>query len=123
MIEQIKQARREKIVNKTRERARERAGEILKCTLERRKKGLPAHLIAVMSKEEIKKDKLLRESGRAGYVNWLKTGVWGEADEGKKENWDRLDEMEEQILAENERKRTALELDGSIEQVSERLEA
>ncbi|KDQ21609.1 hypothetical protein BOTBODRAFT_26047 [Botryobasidium botryosum FD-172 SS1] len=105
LLELTKEARREKVANKTRERARERAGEILKCTIECKRKGPPAHLLAVMSKEDIQRDKILRGSGWGGYVGWLRTGKWGEADEGKEENRAWLEGVEQELERENEMRR------------------
>jgi len=48
LLAHIKQARRNKILNKTREKQRERAGEVLNSTLRRRRKGVPAHIWAKM---------------------------------------------------------------------------
>ncbi|KAF5369849.1 hypothetical protein D9758_001396 [Tetrapyrgos nigripes] len=42
LLDQVREARRNKTANKTKERERERRGEVLKRTLERRRKGLPA---------------------------------------------------------------------------------
>lgn len=43
LLAHIKQARRSKVANKTREKQREAAGEILESTLRRGRKGVPAH--------------------------------------------------------------------------------
>ncbi|KAF9045790.1 hypothetical protein BDZ89DRAFT_137027 [Hymenopellis radicata] len=49
LFNQIIQARRDKIANKTKERNRERAGEILKGTAKRSATGPPAHVLAKFS--------------------------------------------------------------------------
>lgn len=61
LLAHIKQARRNKIVNKTRERQRERAGEVLKSTLRRRRKGVPAHIWAKMTDKDKLRDRLRRQ--------------------------------------------------------------
>src|SRR3984957_4513678 len=66
LLQAIKQACRDKIANKTRERERERRrGEILKCALRRRRKGPPAHVLATMT-EEKRMDSC--DVGFAGYL-------------------------------------------------------
>ena len=58
MLTAIKQARRDKILNNTRELERERRGQILACTIRRRNKGPPAHILAKMTEEDTKNHSL-----------------------------------------------------------------
>lgn len=116
LVAAVKQARREKVANKTRERERERRGEILPCTLKRARKGPPAHVLTRMSDLERRMDKVARRSvSEVGYVGatkrrlgWkLKDGGEGlrkEAGvrEGEKE---RLDREMMKLRTENERRR------------------
>ncbi|KAJ7171821.1 hypothetical protein C8R43DRAFT_979553 [Mycena crocata] len=70
--EMARAARREKIANKTRERERERRGEILPRTLERARQGPPAHVLVHMTPEERHRDKVVRGVGEVGYVGMVK---------------------------------------------------
>ena len=72
LLEAIFQARRTKIRNKTREKERERQGEILKSTLRRQRKGPPAHILAKMSPERRRMDKIARSLSEVGYVALVK---------------------------------------------------
>ncbi|KAF5382048.1 hypothetical protein D9615_004459 [Tricholomella constricta] len=72
MLEAIKAARREKIANKTRERERERRGEVLRRTILRQRKGPPAHVLAVMTPEQRRMDKIARSVSEVGYVAKVK---------------------------------------------------
>lgn len=49
LLEQIKQAKKEKIANKTREREKERSGLILPVTIRRALQGPPAHVLSRMT--------------------------------------------------------------------------
>jgi len=62
LLAHIKLARRNKILNKTREKERERAGEVLNSTLKRRRKGVPAHVWVKMTDEEKLRDQLRRQT-------------------------------------------------------------
>ncbi|KAF9511159.1 hypothetical protein BS47DRAFT_1395305 [Hydnum rufescens UP504] len=106
MLLRIKQARTERIANKTREHARERAGEVLNATRRRLRKGAPAHVWAVLSEKNKRRDRVRREVGAGGYSQWVRTGVWGEADEGKEENREMLDRIAREIRRGNLTKRT-----------------
>jgi hypothetical protein len=68
----VKEARREKIRNKTREGERERRGEILRSTVKRMNKGPPAHVLAKMTPEQKMRDRVLRGPGEAGYAGRVK---------------------------------------------------
>ena len=72
LLEQIIEARRTKIRNKTCEKERERRGEILKSTLRRQRKGPPAHILAKMSPERRRMDKIARSLSEVGYVALVK---------------------------------------------------
>ncbi|KAF7301222.1 hypothetical protein MIND_00687000 [Mycena indigotica] len=65
-------ARREKIANKTRERARERAGEVLPITLERQRGRPPGHIFSRMTPKQKHRDRVLRGVGEVGYVGMMK---------------------------------------------------
>lgn len=113
MLKAIKQARRDKIQNKTRELERERRGEILRRTIRRRNKGPPAHRIATMTKEERRMDKAARSVSEVGYVGMVKRKLgwklrdpeaWKKED-GSPQDKPRLDRMLEELRAENERRR------------------
>ena len=72
LLEQVIDARRTKIRNKTREKERERRGEILKSTLRRQRKGPPAHILAKMSPKRRRMDKVARSLSEVGYVALVK---------------------------------------------------
>ena len=72
LLDQIIEARRTKIRNKTLEKERERRGEILKSTLRRQRKGPPAHILAKMSPERRRMDKVARSVSEVGYVALVK---------------------------------------------------
>jgi len=73
LIEQVKAARREKVLNKTRERTRERQGFIFPITLRRQRKGPPAHVLAAMTPEQIRQDRVVRGSiSEVGYIGQVK---------------------------------------------------
>jgi hypothetical protein len=116
MIAAIKQARRDKILNKTRELERERRGEILPRTIHRRSKSPPAHILAKMTKEERRLDKLARHVSEVGVVGMAKMKLghklrnpdaW-KCEVGRPEDKERLDRMEKQVRLENERRRQSV---------------
>lgn len=72
MLAVIKEARREKIRNKTHEKERERRGEVLKSTLRRRRKRPPAHVISRMSDTDRRRDQIARGVSEVGYVGMVK---------------------------------------------------
>jgi hypothetical protein len=72
LLETVKQARRIKIENKTRERERERRGEVLNATIKRMRKGPPAHLLAVMTPKQKEIDRIKRLPSEGGYVGRIK---------------------------------------------------
>lgn len=77
LLERIKRARTKKILNKTREKERERAGEVLNSTLRRDRKGVPPHAWVKMSVEDQEKVKERRRAAiattltRRGYTSLL----------------------------------------------------
>lgn len=71
-LDMVKQARRNKIENKTRERERERRGEILPITIRRMRQGPPPHLLAVMTPAEKERDRIMRLPSEAGYTGRVK---------------------------------------------------
>jgi hypothetical protein len=113
MLAAIKQARRDKILNKTRQLERERRGEILPSTIHRRNKGPPAHILSKMTPEQRKLDKIARHVSEVGYVamakmklgHKLKTPDAWRREIGKPEDMTRLDRMLEEVNLENERRR------------------
>ncbi|KIM77743.1 hypothetical protein PILCRDRAFT_76421 [Piloderma croceum F 1598] len=113
MLEAIKQARRDKILNQTRQLERERRGEILPRTIRRRNKAPPAHILAKMTEKQKKMDKLARHVSEVGYVGMAKRKLghklrnpeaWT-CEVGRPEDKERLDRMAEAIRLENERRR------------------
>ncbi|KAF9002935.1 hypothetical protein BDQ17DRAFT_510015 [Cyathus striatus] len=119
LLAQIKQARRNKIENKTREREREQRGEILKNTLKRMRKGPPAHVLALMSPEKKRMDRIARSVSEVGYVAQVKKKLghklrdpeaWKKEESLEKK--EELDKLAEFIREENRRD---LEAEGSAE--------
>jgi len=108
MIEMVKQARRRKVENKTRERQRERRGEILTKTLRRMRKRPPPHLAVKMTAEQLRDDAIMREASQGGYSGRVKARLLGkEWDEAAEEGgWTaEQDRRIEETQAENERRR------------------
>ncbi|KAF8649132.1 hypothetical protein AX16_005995 [Volvariella volvacea WC 439] len=113
LVEQIKQARREKIANKTRELERERRGEVLKRTIRRRNQGPPAHVLRRMSPERREMDKVVRSVSEVGYVAQVKMQLgfklrnptkWKE-EFGPADRQEELCELEDEIRRENAKRR------------------
>ncbi|KAG2134109.1 hypothetical protein DEU56DRAFT_913777 [Suillus clintonianus] len=115
LILQSKQARREKVANKTIQRQRERSGEVTAYTIKRRRGAPPAHIRELMTPKQLLVDRAIREVSEGGWSGtvkahmgvhmhtpekWKAEGGW-EDEEMKK----RLDDMEREIRAENERRR------------------
>ncbi|KAJ8468891.1 hypothetical protein ONZ51_g9350 [Trametes cubensis] len=88
MLEQIRAARREKIANKTRERERERRGEMTNRLLKRMRQRPPAHRLSQMSPKARRMDIIARGGQR-----------------GRPENKETLDQLAEEIEEENRRRR------------------
>ena len=72
LLQALKAARTEKIRNKTHERERERRGEVLRSTLRRRQRGLPAETRRQLSPERRRLVRVSREEGEVGYVRKVK---------------------------------------------------
>lgn len=73
LLEQVLDARRNKIANKTKERERERRGEVLPRTIKRCRKGLTAHLLSTMSEKQKREELIVQRSvAQVGYVGLLK---------------------------------------------------
>ncbi|KAG5730963.1 hypothetical protein E4T56_gene7142 [Termitomyces sp. T112] len=112
MLDAIKAARREKIANKTRELQRERRGEILRRTILRQRKGPPPHVLALLTPEQRKMDKVVRNVSEVGYVAKIKRKLgfklrnpraW-EAELGSRKDKKRLDNMVKEFLDKSERR-------------------
>ena len=73
LLDQIKEARREKIRNKTRERERERRGDYSRSTIERMRKRPPAHILEKMSAKDRRADAIVRTPSEVGYVGMMKS--------------------------------------------------
>ncbi|KAH9948853.1 hypothetical protein B0H21DRAFT_205348 [Amylocystis lapponica] len=113
MLAQIKEARREKLRNKTRERERERRGVVLRRTEERRRRGMPAHVLAQATPRQRHAFEVTKGVSEVGYVGQLKRErgfklrdpeAW-KAELGRPEDQERLEQMTAEISAENERRR------------------
>ncbi|EMD40067.1 hypothetical protein CERSUDRAFT_112280 [Gelatoporia subvermispora B] len=119
LLESLKSARRAKVENKTRERARERSGEVLDITLKRHRGQPPAHLLDKMSEKEKHMDQVSRSPSEVGYVAQVKRALghklrnpdaW-KVELGKPENREQLDEAQGAIDAENARRRAQAKTD------------
>ncbi|KAF8196653.1 hypothetical protein K438DRAFT_1585628 [Mycena galopus ATCC 62051] len=126
LAELLRAARREKVANKTRERMRERRGEILRCTIERARKGPPAHVLVRMTAAERRADRIVRGVGEVGYVGMVKRRMGVKLRDGGKglarengkdlegERLERLKKMEtEYWIEKNKRKRRNLMRDAT----------
>lgn len=117
MLAAIKEARREKIRNKTRERERWRRGEVTNRLRKLMNKGPPAHVLSRMTEEQRRMDRIARSPSEVGYVAQVKRQLghklrddetW-RVELGKPENRGTLDRIGEEIERENARRRTALD--------------
>lgn len=119
LLAQVKEARREKIRNKTREKQRERRGEILNHTLTRMRQGPPAHVLALMTPEQRRVDKLVRSPSEGGYTGMLKrqAGIKPKDDltwrfeDGLPEMQEKLEELEKEYFALHEERQARLGVD------------
>ncbi|KAF4593341.1 hypothetical protein AB1N83_010168 [Pleurotus pulmonarius] len=116
--EAVMQARRDKIANKIREREREARGEILPCTIKRKIKGPPAHVLAVTTEKQRLRDAVVRSSAsEVGYVGKMKRQLgWNmkhpeawKVEGGWEQEKERLDREVQKIALENLRRRRASE--------------
>ncbi|KAJ7239952.1 hypothetical protein B0H12DRAFT_1204141 [Mycena haematopus] len=117
LIEMLRAARREKVANKTRERMRERRGEILRCTIGRARKGPPAHVLVRMTAAQRRADRIVRGVGEVGYVGMVKRRMGVKLRDGGKglarengkdlegEGLERLKKMETEYWMEKNRRR------------------
>ena len=109
------EARRRKIRNKTRQYARERVGEVFASTLGRMRRGPPAHVRDKMTPEERRADRIVRCPSEGGYTaavkidmgRRLKEGEMWQMEDGREEDWERLERLEEEVRKENMRRRSA----------------
>ncbi|KAG1807501.1 uncharacterized protein BJ212DRAFT_1281944 [Suillus subaureus] len=123
LVLQGKQARREKVANKTIQRQRERSGEVTAATIKRRRSAPPAHVRELMAPRQLLVDRAIREASEGGWSGavkahmgvhmhmpekWKAEGGW--EDEEKKKL---LDDMEREIRAENERRKKHSKLDAA----------
>ncbi|KAG7097191.1 hypothetical protein E1B28_004563 [Marasmius oreades] len=133
LLEQVAEARRNKIENKTREHERERRGEILKSTFRRQRRGLPAHLLSRLTKDQVEQELIVRRSvAEVGYIGQLKQKKGWKLrtpkDEGKSEEkvWSVIDgtwtsplfenalrKRGEAIMEENETRETETSTEGA----------
>jgi len=111
MVEAIFEARREKIRNKTREKERERRGELTLSGIRRQRKGPPAHVLARMSPERRRMDKVARSLSEVGYVALVKRRLGRKLKDpeaglelGEKENRELLDKARDMVRRENKRR-------------------
>lgn len=72
MLKMIHRARQEKVKNMTRQKERERRGEVLPHTILRRNQGPPPHVLVRMTKQQKVEDKIVRSISDVGYVAKLK---------------------------------------------------
>ncbi|CCM04132.1 uncharacterized protein FIBRA_06293 [Fibroporia radiculosa] len=117
MLRIIKQARREKIANKTRELERERRGVMTPRKLRRQRQGPPSHVLANLTDRQKHMDKVARSVSEIGYVAQVKKALgfklrnaeaW-DVEDGPPGDRPRLDRMLQEIDAENLRRRAKWE--------------
>jgi len=111
LIKEVFEARREKIRNKTKEKERERRGEVLRSTIKRQRKGPPAHILVKMSPKHKEMDKVSRSLSEVGYVALVKRKLGFKLKDpeaglelGEKENRPLLDQAVKFIRTENKRR-------------------
>ncbi|KAF8886728.1 hypothetical protein BD779DRAFT_1441452 [Infundibulicybe gibba] len=113
LLASIRAAQREKVVNKTRERERERRGEILTWTIQRQRRAPPSHILQRMSEAQRKMDKVVRSVSEVGYVAQVKRKLgfrlrdkeaW-KKEIGPVEDLEKMEEALESIRMENARRR------------------
>ncbi|KAI0338978.1 hypothetical protein BDW22DRAFT_663212 [Trametopsis cervina] len=113
LLARIADALRRRAANKLRERHREERGEVLKRTIIRARKGMPAHVLSRASPERIKLDKIARSNvSEVGYVGHVKKVLgwklkrdnpWVE--DGPEEMREKLQAMEREVNEENRKRR------------------
>lgn len=115
LLRQLRAARREKVANKTRERAREARGEVLGATRRRARLGFPAHVLARWGPAERRERLVARRSvGAVGYVGIVKRRLGYGVLPGEEERMEgavreRLDRQVEEVRRINQRRRDAEE--------------
>lgn len=116
LLDQMKAARRERIRNKTHERAREMRGEMTRSLCRRLRQGPPAHVLGGMSAEQRRLDQFARHPSEVGYTALAKLRLgrrlgnadgWAVEESRGKEG--ELDEIAAAIRRQNESKRCLLE--------------
>ena len=110
LVEELKAV----IANKTRERGRERHGEILACTVKRANKGPPAHVLVRMFPLRRHLDRVSRSSvSEVGYIRMAKRrfgwklkdlDVW-KVEVGKDEDQPRSEAFEQEVMEESLKRR------------------
>jgi len=112
LLRQLRAARREKVENKTRERARQASGEVLEATRRRARLGFPAHVLARWTPEVRRANLLARRSvGEVGYVGQVKRALgYGvsleeENDQVDETTRERLDRLAEEMRRSNQSRR------------------
>jgi hypothetical protein len=68
LLNQLKSARKERILNKTKERAREIRGEVTRSLLKKLRGGPPAHVLSKMSPRQRFLDKVARHPSEVGFT-------------------------------------------------------
>jgi hypothetical protein len=117
LLKQIVGARRAKIRNKTVELQRERRGVMTTRALRRKRKSMPAHILATSSEKARRYDRIVRSVSEVGYVGMVKErvghgsqkGKWRLYEEGLKRNRRRLETTAERIQKLNEQRRAKAE--------------
>ncbi|EJD45701.1 hypothetical protein AURDEDRAFT_165152 [Auricularia subglabra TFB-10046 SS5] len=112
MLAMIREARAEKIRNKTRERERERRGEILTRTIRRANKRPPTRIMRELTPEQLFEDAVSRSPSEGGFVGAIKrklgqrlrSNTW-RIEDGRAKNRKKLDEMDKEINEANARRR------------------
>ncbi|KAG6380117.1 hypothetical protein JVT61DRAFT_8204 [Boletus reticuloceps] len=105
-------ARHQKTQYRARRHVRERAGEVFPSTLARIRQGPPAHVLAKMTPEERRSDKIVRSPSEAGYTasvkmkmrRKLKDGETWRMEDGREEEWVKFERLEEEVREVNMRR-------------------
>ncbi|KAI1794940.1 hypothetical protein LXA43DRAFT_1112778 [Ganoderma leucocontextum] len=117
MLTAIKEARREKIRNKTRERERWRRGEVTNRLRKLMNKGPPPYVLSRMTEVQRRMDRIARSPSEVGYAaqvkrqlgHKLKDDETWRVELGKPGDQAALDKMMEEIEAENARRRNVVD--------------
>jgi hypothetical protein len=120
VVRQVIEARRERHRNRTRELERERRGDMTTRAIQRKAKGLPAHILAAMSPASRRREGITRSLSEVGYVGMTKARLgkglrdearWRIFEEGEVGLRPRLAQEASVIEAENQRRREASQVD------------